>query len=306
MNKKEPLVSVIIPSYNHQKYVEETIRSIWHQAYSHLEIVVVDDYSTDNSLEILNSLKDESPLPFKLYTNTENLGISKTLNIALSHATGDLICFIASDDVFSKDRFSSQLKFFKENPSLKLAYANGIELTEKGEGGNIHSAKVKDLLNKKPSEILYFLYTNVSPIFIQTALIDAQLIKSFGGFNDEILADDWYLNTKMFEGITFQNEYTYINENVISYRRHDNNIHKNNTRHIALKLQFIEKVTPARFKNIACSNINMNIANDAMKRKSWKESFYFFVKSQTCQFKLKGIFYLLKFSLKYLKNIIKH
>lgn len=303
--KKEPLISVVIPSYNHQEYVEETIRSIWNQAYKHLEIVIVDDDSTDNSQEILNKLKKESPLPFKLYTNTKNLGISKTLNIALSHAIGDLICFIASDDVFAKDRFSSQIKSFKDNPNLKLAYANGTQLTEKGKKGNIHSKKVEKLLNRKPSEILYFLYTNVSPIFIQTALVDTQLIKSFGGFNNDIIADDWYLNTKMFEGISTKNEYVYINESVIYYRRHDNNIHKNNTRHIALKLQFIEKVTPPKLKKIACSNISMNIANDAIKRQDWKEAFGFFIKAQKCQAKLKGIFFLLKFSLKYLKHTIK-
>ena len=96
--KNNPLVSVIIPCYNAEKYVESAIRSIMNQTYKNLEIIITDDCSTDDTLEILQKLaKEDSRI--KLYKNETNLKIVKTLNNMISQANGKYIARMDADDI---------------------------------------------------------------------------------------------------------------------------------------------------------------------------------------------------------------
>lgn len=302
MEKEKHKISIIIPSYNHSKYIKQTIHSIWNQVYKNIEIIVVDDHSSDSSVSKLKVLQQNSPSPFILHVNQENYGISQTLNKALELCTGDLVCFIASDDYFSEDRFTSAIQLFQSSKTLKLVYSNGRELIGNNIGEEIHRKKVKQLLASPPKTILNFLYTNVSPIFLQTALIDAHFLKETGGFNGNILADDWYLNTRMFEQISEKNEYTFDDTIVIYYRRHPNNIHKNTQRHSALKMQFIDKVTPKNLKKDAYFNILSSMAFEELKKRNWSASAAYHWKAQRHKANLLLLIkYLLKALLKSLQ-----
>ena len=93
----EGLVSIIIPCYNHINYVEESILSVLGQSYSDIELIVIDDGSTDGSAELLERLSRE--YKFRLYIQ-ENCGLTETLNKAIfGYAKGDFIQLLASDDV---------------------------------------------------------------------------------------------------------------------------------------------------------------------------------------------------------------
>lgn len=91
-----PLVSIIVPVYNTEKYISECLHSLIQQSYSHIEIIAVDDGSTDNSLKILNdiSAKDKR---LKVFSQP-NQGVSAARNLALSKATGEYIMFVDADD----------------------------------------------------------------------------------------------------------------------------------------------------------------------------------------------------------------
>jgi glycosyltransferase involved in cell wall biosynthesis len=104
-----PLVSVVIPSYNHQDYVEEAVLSVWNQTYLRIEIIVVDDNSLDGTVDAVKRLCAASPMAMRIIEKSENRGICHSLNLGLEAATGEYICFLASDDRYLPDKIESHL-----------------------------------------------------------------------------------------------------------------------------------------------------------------------------------------------------
>ena len=100
-------ISVIIPTYNRGKIIEDSINSVLNQTFKNLEIVVVDDGSTDNTEEILKKIKDERLKYIKL---TQNNGASYARNIGIKNAIGQFIAFQDSDDIFYPYKLEKQLK----------------------------------------------------------------------------------------------------------------------------------------------------------------------------------------------------
>lgn len=112
-----PKVTVIIPSYNHSEFVESAIRSVWGQTYDNVELIVIDDGSSDNSKAIIEDLESISPIPMYSVFK-ENEGICKTLNLGLSLSNGDYLCFLASDDVYPQARVEMHVGFLEANPTI--------------------------------------------------------------------------------------------------------------------------------------------------------------------------------------------
>ena len=104
-------VSVIIPVYNSSKYVLECLNSVLNQTYKNLEIIVIDDKSTDNSVEIIETIKDKR---IKLIKQEKNLGVALTRNRGIEEATGSYLCFIDSDDKWKNKKIEKQIKFMNK------------------------------------------------------------------------------------------------------------------------------------------------------------------------------------------------
>jgi len=114
----EPLVSVCIPAYNNASYIKETIDSILNQTYQNIELVVVDDNSTDNTYEIVSNIQDKR---VKVYKNEKNLGMSGNWNRCLELVTGDFVKLICADDLIEKDAIEKETRALMENPTAVLA-----------------------------------------------------------------------------------------------------------------------------------------------------------------------------------------
>ena len=110
-NKK---ISVIMSAYNSEDSVENSITSILNQTYEDLELLIMDDASTDNTFKICESLKNKDQR-IKLYKNKSNLGLTKSLNKLISLSSGEIIARQDSDDISKKERIEKQLKFLEEN-----------------------------------------------------------------------------------------------------------------------------------------------------------------------------------------------
>jgi len=128
----EPLISVLIPTFNVENFVEEAIRSIMDQTYKNLEIIIVDDCSTDNTYSILLNLASIDKR-IKLFRNTVNKKIVETLNFAISKANGEYFARMDGDDISLPERIESQYKFLLENPEVDLVGLNVIMINEYGE-----------------------------------------------------------------------------------------------------------------------------------------------------------------------------
>ena len=300
MNSSGPLISVLIPSYNHQDYIRETVESIRRQPYENIEMVVVDDCSTDGSRQVLEQLQQEPGAPIRLYLNERNRGVVPTVNAALGHAQGDLVVLFASDDLFCPDRFGTQLALFAANPDLKIVYANGRVFSDGQSGRRLHDARARELLDHPPAYIRHYLYTHTSPLFLQTALIKRSLLQAVGGFDETATADDWLLNAKFFSVMRDRNEYAYVDEDVVLYRHHEGNIHRDYERQSRLKLEFVERFTPPELKAEAFSNIHYDLARLALKSGLRSEAVKHFLASQRAAFSVSRM----KFVTKFLRSLL--
>ncbi len=113
----EPLVSVCIPAYNNAEYIRDTIVSVLNQTYRNIELIVVDDKSTDETADIVESVKDER---LKLYRNEKNLGMVGNWNRCLNLATGEFVKLICADDMLDSDAIEKEAKAMQEHPEVNL------------------------------------------------------------------------------------------------------------------------------------------------------------------------------------------
>lgn len=114
------LVSIIMPNYNSEKYIDATIRSVLAQTYQNWELLFVDDCSTDNSLNLIRSYNDER---IKIFQNEVNSGAAVSRNYALSVAQGKWIAFLDSDDLWESEKLEKQISFMVEN-NISFSYTD--------------------------------------------------------------------------------------------------------------------------------------------------------------------------------------
>lgn len=124
------LVSVIMPLHNAERYIEEAVRSVMAQTYSNWELLIVDDNSTDRSLEIVNALaKEDSRI--RVFENPTPTGFPATpRNLAVSMAKGRYIAFLDSDDVWLPDKIEHQIPFFNESPKIGVVFSDYEKVDE--------------------------------------------------------------------------------------------------------------------------------------------------------------------------------
>lgn len=133
---KLPLVSFIVTSFNYEKYITKTLESIKNQTYKNIEIIVVDDKSTDNSIEKIKEFAKNNPdLAFKLIEHSENQGQMAAIQSGLLYAQGQFISFIDSDDVLIQDYAKTLIRV---HLSCSVAFVSS-QLIEIGEHDEIHT-----------------------------------------------------------------------------------------------------------------------------------------------------------------------
>jgi hypothetical protein len=133
MTSNSCLVSIITPSFNQEKYLEDTIQSVLGQDYPNLEYIIVDGASTDGSVDIIR--KHENQLAW--WASEKDSGQAEAINKGLSHATGEIVAWLNSDDTYLPGALSAVVKTFEENPDVALAYGNMLAVNENGETINI-------------------------------------------------------------------------------------------------------------------------------------------------------------------------
>jgi glycosyltransferase involved in cell wall biosynthesis len=192
-----PLVSVLIPTYNVAPYIREAMSSILKQTYSPIEVIVVDDASTDGTFEILQEIERDHQ-NITLLRNDVNKKIVYTLNRALDNASGSLIARMDGDDVAAPERIERQVRFLKENDDVDLVGTNLVTIDV---DGNPISRSVypsdPDLIEKT-----FLLSTPVSHIWVCRRKVYDEL----GGYREIPYAEDYdFLLRMKTKGYTFSN-----------------------------------------------------------------------------------------------------
>ena len=154
-----PLVSVIMPAYNAEKWIAEAIDSILNQTYDNIELIVWDDGSTDGTWGIL---KEYSSSNTRIYGTPKNSGVTYALNRLIEKSKGKYIARMDADDIAMPDRIEKQVKYLQNGLSVDVV-GSGVRLfwdentnTERGKWwGNIHISPVKILNTMKSARFIY-------------------------------------------------------------------------------------------------------------------------------------------------------
>lgn len=132
---KNPTVSVIVPLFNGDRYIEDCLKSVLAQTYTDYEVLVVDDGSTDDGPRRVQALADAYPERIRLFRhlNYSNQGIAATRNLGIRNARGAFVAFLDQDDLWLPDKLAQQIKYFEQNPEIGLVYGriSFVDLTGK-------------------------------------------------------------------------------------------------------------------------------------------------------------------------------
>ena len=234
----DDLVSVLIPSYNHEAYVEECVRSIMAQTYRNIELIVIDDGSKDGTFAKLQELKPECEKRFSrvVMIRENHNGIAKNLNTMIDMAKGSYICLIASDDMLKPQCMEKLHSFLAEHPDYVLAVGDNEIVNSRSE--RIFWGDYRKVLPE--SEALYKTVgdelrinpdNNNHPDFGGYAdllkgnyipngfLVRSSVYEKTGKYNPDITPEDWH---QMLQFAKF-GKFMYFPEILCSYRWHEKN-----------------------------------------------------------------------------------
>jgi glycosyltransferase involved in cell wall biosynthesis len=124
MIDNQPLVSVLMTTFNHQEYVLDALKSIINQSYLNIEIIIADDCSTDETIAAINPLLAKHKNKITLIRQEKNIGPSKNFNSGLSRCKGDFVTFISGDDLFLPEKILTQVNYLNNNLSTMICYGD--------------------------------------------------------------------------------------------------------------------------------------------------------------------------------------
>ncbi|MFD1316846.1 glycosyltransferase [Namhaeicola litoreus] len=222
-NSYQPLVSIVVVTYNSSRFILETLESAKKQTYKNIELVITDDCSPDNTVEICKDwLKnnDHNFIRAKILANNTNVGVSGNCNKGLREARGDWVKFIAGDDLLMENAIEDVVKFINNNPESKVVFGNILKIMN-GQIQPRHRKKINFCKESRQKEMAYKGYLPFAPsLFLET-----DFIKKIDGFNENYpFMEDYPLFLKIVNrGVPFH----FLEKPVVLYRIHDQNISSN-------------------------------------------------------------------------------
>lgn len=212
------LISIITPIFNGEKYILETIQSVLSQTYQNWEMIIVDNKSTDNSMEIIKTICDNRIRIISLEYNSG--GPARPRNIGLDNAKGEYIAFLDADDVWLPQKLEKQMSFLQQNNDVDICHTLSNVIDENSIGkGQVRKSKLQGILNfllNKKDVLYYTNYININSVLMK---IDKKL--KFDEDKNLIALEDWkYWIDNQNIGKTIK----CLNKVLLNYRVHDNSI----------------------------------------------------------------------------------
>ena len=235
MKNRLPLVSVIIPCYNHQTYIQDSIQSILDQTYTNIELIVIDDGSKDQSVAKIEEMLEQCKARFEhVYFNTRaNKGLCATLNEALQLCKGKYVSIIASDDMMLPNKTQLQVDYLEQYPDVTGVFA-GIELIDSN--NRVVDRRVSMRTEYSFDDILL----NFHDLPTLTQMFHLKEIIEAGGYDESIKVEDWYMLLKLSKQ---QKILKYIPEVVCQYRIHDESFSQNG---LKMAVEMMKVIQPYR------------------------------------------------------------
>lgn len=228
----EPLFSVLIANYNNGRYIQEAIDSVLRQSYQHFEIIIVDDGSTDNSIEVINKMV-RADSRIRVFQNRNNSGVGFTKNKCLQNVFGEIGGFLDPDDAIAPEALDIMVRKHLEYPQASLIYSTNFICDE--------NLKIKYQSNETasiPQGFSYLTFSKIRPHSISHfASFKVSLLKDIGLDSSlkKAIDQDQYL--KLEE----QGDILYIDKPLYYYRHHSANISLNKNAWTAMYYEMLAK-----------------------------------------------------------------
>ncbi len=181
-------ISVIIPCYNAERFVAECLFSVLNQTHKNIEIICVNDGSSDNSLSILTDFQQKYPAIVRVI-DIPNQGASKARNLGLSQATGDYIQFLDADDVITNEKFEKQLAGFSGNADVVISdrAQKNLDLSQV-----LETVYFEDILINPLETAVRKIITTCNPLYKKSMVLE------LGGYNEQLSScQDWDFHLRM-------------------------------------------------------------------------------------------------------------
>ncbi|GLO52016.1 alpha-1,3-rhamnosyltransferase WapR [Pseudomonas putida] len=215
-----PLVTVIIASYNHARYIEASITSVINQTYKNIELLVIDDGSKDDSPAVLKRLQEQYGFDLRLQANQ---GLARTLNDAIARAKGNLIVPFGSDDIMLPHRIATQVEYMNGKPEVGICSANIETIDQDGKVMGAREQRNRNLPFRRLDFDDLFLDRKPGPM-AATLMLRREALEKVGGFNADIRLEDVYIELSIARAGYFIDV---LGEVLAQYRDHPTNTFKN-------------------------------------------------------------------------------
>ncbi len=211
-------ISVLVPSYNHAKFVGRSLRSIIGQTHSPSELLVIDDGSSDGSPEVIADILKDCPFPSELIVN-ENKGLCATLNEGLSRTSGEYFAYLGSDDLWLPEFLANRFALLESRVEAVLGYGNGYLID------------ADDRIFENSADWRGFTFPDCDPrpmLYLGTAPISSTIVYRRSalekrGWNEEARLEDYELYLQLAE----DGEFAFDPSVLAAWRRHDTNTSRN-------------------------------------------------------------------------------
>jgi glycosyltransferase involved in cell wall biosynthesis len=212
-----PLVSVVIPVYNGEKYITECLESVYQQTYPSFEVIIIDDGSTDQSLEIINKMPGD-----KKIISQQNKDVSHARNTGIKNASGQLIAFLDQDDLWDTKRLEKLIRVFMKNPDVDLFFTDLSKFND--EGKNWHPRDRHKAASRLRDENLFENLIRKNVLMPSAVMVKKDRFIEAGMFDPQFkTCGDYEMWLRMAaKGMRFK----YLPEPLTLYRQHGENTSK--------------------------------------------------------------------------------
>lgn len=207
-----PIISIIMPVYNGERHVAQAIESALTQTHSDIELLIVNDGSTDNSRNVIHSYLTD---PRIRYFEQNNQGVASARNVALAEAKGKYVGFLDQDDVWLSDKLAKQVNFFEKNQDVTLVHARQEYIDEIGRPLDTSFTNIEPI-----NGLCFPILFEKNRIAVLTVLVKTDALRSIGGFNKKSSRADDY---EAWMKIAWDHQIGFLDDIVAKYRVHSKN-----------------------------------------------------------------------------------
>lgn len=221
-----PLVSILIPCYNHEAFLADSLNSILDQTYKNIELLICDDCSPDNSFAVIQAFEEKLRQRFsrvEILRNAVNCGVTKNVNRMLSMAKGEFVKTLASDDAMAPSAIAEMVAYLQKNPQTHVVVANGIKVPEEQHYPAFQSThKIYDTPPDFTPEGFFERVARCNEISAPAAMVRMSVYETYGFYDENVKVEDFEFWLRVLQN--GKTQFGFLDADLLYYRINANSM----------------------------------------------------------------------------------